>query len=73
MKTAEREINRVGYAFTMLSPAKEEVKSDLRGVQGKSERVLIINVFNERYEAWHPILGEFSVQGGGGGKGKYKK
>ena len=62
MKTAEREINRVGYAFTMLS-SKEEVKSDLRGMQGKSERVLIINMFNERYEAWHPTLGEFNVQG----------
>jgi len=95
MKTAEREINRVSYAFEILEKAgfpinrissekksEEEDKKEgpssgvdkdvliainmddlpkIKTLEGREERVLITNVFNSKYEGWHPTLGEFDL------------
>ncbi len=70
MKTAEREISRLEYAYNMLRKngidTSEESKfdpiKDIKKIEGQEDTVLITKIFNDyKYEAWHPTLGEFDL------------
>jgi len=69
MKTAERDINRAVYAFKLVrdNGGFESLEGDInefvKSLQGKPEKVLIVSIYNDKYEGWHPTLGEFKLVG----------
>ena len=70
MKTAEREISRLQFAYRILKNAGVDVQPesqfdfirDAKKVNGQVDTVLITKLFNDyKFEAWHPTLGEFDL------------
>ena len=38
-----------------------KILPSINSLEGREERVLIINVLDNKYEVWHPTLGEFDL------------